>query len=46
VIEFYKRATITEQTLFIDRLKKGKTGAETTQDEEIIKEKLRLLGEM
>jgi len=46
LIEFYKRATIAEQSLFIDKLKKGKTGAVTTQDEEDIKEKLRLLGDM
>ncbi|MFC2043169.1 hypothetical protein ACFLUA_03350 [Chloroflexota bacterium] len=44
--EFYMKVTFAEQALFIDELKKGKTGAETTQDEETIKEKLRLLGDM
>ena len=45
LIEFFKRTTIAEQALFIDKLKKVKTGSETTQDEETIKEKLRLLGD-
>jgi hypothetical protein len=46
LIEFYKRATIAEQALFIDKLKKGKTGAETTQDEGTIKEKFQPLGDI